>query len=334
MAHRILIFVSEVLAMHSIKPLITRLKQDTAIEVNIIHDGFCTEEINKHNIDYTLIEAPFAENVKPFLENCDLIISGKSYAQLSELELLALSKELQIPYYMLIPDIGGEIALAKLTDFRTGELLLPDKIFIADKCTHEYLINHSVPNELIVPTGSPHFDKLYKRIEQGISDPVKNLIVYISTPFELDYERGILNACYKQSRFIREIKAASDELSLKIIAKRHTQINADLFAGITMYEGDIVPLLMQACVVVGSYSTGLIEAAVMGIPVISYQPWTDNIRQDVFTERIPITKSYKQFVAKIKSALSFERSEAEEITYNPGKSLAVIIRHIYSEIKS
>lgn len=332
MTKNILIFISEVLAMHTIKPIIKYLKGDPRIKMTIIHDGFCSEEINKHAIDYTLIKEPFLQNVEPFVRENDLVLSGKSYSQLSEIELINIAKDLQIPYLLLIPDIGGEIALAKLTDWRNNRLLLPDKIFIAEKKTHDYLVNHGVPENLIIAAGSPHFDILYKRIENEKRKPKKNLLVYISTPFELDHKRGILDASYKQSQLIQDIKTAAEELNLELVAKRHTQLDPELFSGINTYDGDIVSLLMQAHVVVGSYSTGLLEASIIGTPVVSYQPWPKNIREDVFFEKIPIANSYKELVENISKALHLNENSLDKMTYNPGKSLSVIINHIYTTL--
>lgn len=330
MTKNILIFISEVLAMHTIMPIIKYLKGDTRLKVSTIHDGFCSEEINKYNIDYTLIKEPFLQNVEPFVRESDLIISGKSYSQLSEIELINIAKNLQIPYFLLIPDIGGEIAMAKLIDRRHNRLLLPNKIFIADKKTHDYIIKCGVPKKLIIEAGSPHFDILYERVEK--ENRKQKLLVYISTPFELDHKRGILDVPYKQHQLIQDIKTAAEELNLELVAKRHTQLDPELFTGINTYEGDIVSLLMQADVVVGSYSTGLLEASIVGTPVVSYQPWPKNIREDVFCDIIPITNSYEELVEHISEILNFKSNSVNKMTYNPGKSLSVIINHIYTTL--
>lgn len=332
MTKNVLIFISEVLAMHTIMPIMKYLKGDPRIKMTIIHDGFCTEEVNKHNIDYTLIKEPFLQNVEQFVRESDLVLSGKSYSQLSEIELINIAKGLQIPYLLLVPDIGGEIALAKLTDRRNKRLLLPDKIFIADKKTHDYLINFGVPENLIIAAGSPYFDMIYNRSENEKRRPNKNLLVYISTPFELDHKRGILDAPYEQHQLIQDIKTAAQELNLDLVAKRHTQLDPELFNGINTYDGDIFSLLMQAHVVVGSYSTGLLEASVIGTPVVSYQPWRKNIREDVFFGRIPIAKSYKELVDNISKAPLLNRNSLDKMIYNPGKSLSIILNHIYTTL--
>lgn len=333
MTKNVLIFISEVLAMHTIKLIIEYLKRDPRIKMTIIHDGFCSEEINKHAIDYILIKEPFAQNVEAFVRESDLVLSGKSYSQLSDIALINIAKDLQVPYLLLIPDIGGEIAFAKLTNQKNKRLLLPDKIFIADKKTHDYLINYGVPENLIIAAGSPYFDMIYNRSENEKRRPNKNLLVYISTPFELDHKRGILDVPYEQRQLIQDIKTAAQELNLDLVAKRHTQLDPKLFNGINTYDGDIFSLIMQAHVVVGSYSTGLLEASVIGTPVVSYQPWSKNIREDVFFGRIPIANSYAELVKYISKALQLKSSSLNKMTYNPGKSLSVIIKHIYQTLR-
>lgn len=333
MKKNILILVGEVLSLHSLKPLINRFQAHPEINTIVINDGFCTDEVIKQKIDFSLVNEPFNENVIPFLKDCCLIISGKSYKQQSELTLLKYSKQFNIPYFMILPDIGGEIVLAKLENLISNEFMLPDKIFIADQNSHSFLISSGIPDEIIVPAGSPYFDEFYNLIEKQILLPKENLLVYISTPFEYDFERGILEADYSQKRLIREIHMASKELGVNFVAKRHPQLNEDLFQGMEQHDGDIVPLLIKAQVVVGSYSTGLIQGAIAGKPAVSYQPWTTNIREDIFSGIIPIAKNYSELIENLQTAFATSHSSIRKITYNPGKSASFIQNFVYSELE-
>ncbi len=332
MAYNILVFVSEVLALHTLTSIIRHLKNNSQIKLTIIHDGFCTEAVDKQNFNYVLIRDDFSRNVRPFVKGSDLILSGKSYVQPSEVELMDCAREFQKPYFLFIPDIGGQIALAKLIDRRNSKLLSPSKIFISDKRTLDYLVRQGMPKDLMIAAGSPYFDDLYKRLAIKKPKPRKDLLAYISTPFELDHRRGIFNVQYEQSQLIKDIKNAARQLNLRLVSKRHVQLDPSLFNGIKTWTEDVFSLIAQASVVVGSYSTGLLEAAITGVPTISYQPWFNNIREDVFYGRIPIAKTYESLIEKLSAARDSPRNSPCEITYNPGKSIDVILNHVYSTL--
>lgn len=332
MVYNILVFVSEVLALHTLTSIIRHLKSNPQIKLTIIHDGFCTEAVDRQGFDYTLVNDPFLQNVRSFVKKSDLILSGKSYMQPSEIELMSVAKEFGKPYFLFIPDMGGQIALAKLTDRRNNELLSPNKIFISDKKTLDYLVRQGIPKDLMVAAGNPYFDNLYKRLKNEGLRPKKDLLAYISTPFELDHIRGIFNVPYAQSQLISDVKNAARQLNLRLVSKRHVQLDPSLFNGIKTWTEDVFSLIAQASVVVGSYSTGLLEAAITGVPTISYQPWFNNIREDVFYGRITIAKTYESLIEKLSAARDSPRNSPCEITYNPGKSIDVILNNIYSAL--
>jgi hypothetical protein len=201
-------------------------------------------------------------------------------------------------------------------------------LLVADERTRESLRYLDIPNERIVEFGNPYFDELYEELECDRSEWDAQGIGYFSTPFELDFQRGILPANYRQQEMVEDIKRACERLGQPLIAKRHPQVENSVFDGLEVFEGTPLEMIRKIRVAVGCYSTTLLEAYAAGIPTISYQPWPANIRQDVFDARIPIVKSASELSESLRLVLSRPQSRRVTtlLTYNPGCSIAVALQ--------
>ena len=328
MKKRILFFLSEILSAKTLTPLIETVRRDPAIQVAVINDGFCVDFIRTLNIPFNLLDSNFENAVVPFLEWADLIIMGKSYEQKSEYIIIEKADSKNIPLLLVIPDMGIDIVKAKLrglgTERSNKDIPVPI-LLLADPMTRNSLAELGIPPHRMIEAGNPYFDDLYLALcEESPDAQQPRGVAYFSTPFELDWERGILPAEYRQIDLIDEIAAVCEELDVPLIGKRHPQVDPLMFRDMEMFEGAPLDLLRRVNVSVGSYSTTLLESYVAGVPTVSYQPWESNIRADVFDGRIPIAKSFDELKEFLKNALEVQRKVmpgGNIITYNPGSSL-------------
>lgn len=327
MKNRVLVFLSEILSAKTLIPIVETMRRDPHTSVKIVNDGFCIEFAKSLGLPIEYVVEDFDARINPLIREASVIWMGKSYVQASEYSILRQASDCGVPVMMVIPDMGIDIVQAKLHGIgkgSSGSIPYP-KLLLADERTRGSLRSLDIQDTEIVEFGNPYFDQHYRELaaDQSHWDPVG--IGYFSTAFELDYIRGILPANYPQMCFVEDIRRVCRRLGQPLIGKRHPQVEPALFDGMAVFEGTPLEMIRTIRVAVGSYSTTLLEAYSAGIPTISYQPWTANIREDVFEGRIPIVKSVSELEEAIGSALLLPlgRSAPKHITYNPGTSLEV-----------
>lgn len=322
---RVLAFVSEILSAKTLVPIINALRSDPEFCVRIINDGFCAEFVRSLALPVEYIVEDFESRIDVEVRSTSVVLMGKSYVQPSEYSILRRAAHWGVPVLLVVPDMGLDVVRAKLKGI--GVSIPWPKLLLADHRTRESLGELRVPADRVVEFGNPYFDDLYAELrgdDPGCWDPVG--IGYFSTPFELDFKRGILPADYRHRDFVDDIRRVCFKLGQPLQVKRHPQVDPDLFDGLTVFDGTPLQMIRKIRVAVGSYSTTLLEAYVAGIPTISYQPWEANIREDVFACRIPIVKTPADFEALLRVALLHTTSTEGPnlITYNPGRSLEAI----------
>jgi hypothetical protein len=325
----VLAFVSEILSAKTLVPILDAIGRDPEFTVRIVNDGFCLEFVRSLGLPVEYILDDFESRIDAEVRAASLVLTGKSYVQPSEYALLRSAASRGAPVLMVVPDMGIDVVRAKLRGIGGGP---PDgipypRLLLADERTRESLRGSGIPEDRIVEFGNPYFDQLYDELRRDWSDWRQVGAGYFSTPFELDFDRGILPAAYRQKDLIADIRRACANLGLPLTAKRHPQVEPALFQGMRMFDGTPLEMIRTIRVAVGSYSTTLLEAYAAGIPAVSYQPWEANIRADVFEGRIPIVKSRSQMEEALRIALSGPcgRAAPRYVTYNPGASLEVAL---------
>lgn len=335
---RILAFVSEILSAKTLVPILKAAMDGPEFSVKIVNDGFCMEFVKSLEMPVEYILNDFDVRINDEVKSASVVLTGKSYVEPSEYSLLRSAASFGVPVLMVVPDMGIDIVRAKLKGIgekSQGGIPYP-KLLLADERTRESLKGLDIPEHNIVEFGNPYFDDLYRELLLDRSPWSPNGIGYFSTPFELDFQRGILPAEYRQQDLIDDIRAVCASLGQQLCGKRHPQVDPKLFTGMNVFEGTPLGMIRTIQVAVGSYSTTLLEAYASGIPTLSYQPWEANIRADVFKGRIPIVKSAAELKEAIQASLvsSRRRSEPRYVTYHPGTSLEEALNLVVEEARA
>lgn len=320
MKKEICVFLSEILSAKTLAPVIAALSRSSNVNIKVVNDGFCVEFIRTLNIPFTQITGDFRSGIEEFIRNSDAILMGKTYEEPSEYIIFDCAARLGKPVLLVVPDLGAQVVRAKLKGIDFASI---STLFLADPETKAAVVQSGIPVDKIVEAGNPYFDELYEALLSEAFDCSAG-IGYFSTPFELDFQRGILPADYRQADLIADIKRACHEIGVPLIGKRHPQVDAALFEGMDVFEGTPLGLLRKIKASVGSYSTTLLESYVAGVPTISYQPWDTNIREDVFRDRITIVKTFQELCTSLDQAVKTPRHadfKIRTITYNSGRSI-------------
>lgn len=327
----ILVFLSEILSAKSIVPILRALQSEAKYALEIVNDGFCMDFVKTLGLPTQYLLHDFEQEVDHIIKRASVILMGKSYVQPSEYILLRRAALWNVPVLMVLPDMGFDIVKAKLSGIGEGsEGSAPwPTLLLGDDRTASELKILGAPKENIEAIGNPYFDELYADLENDDSQWDGVGVGYFSTPFELDFERGILPAKYRQVHLIADIQQAASALQQPVLAKRHPQVDEHLFADLDVFDGSPLEMIRKIRIAVGSYSTTLLEAFAAGIPTISYQPWERAIRADVFRGRIPITRNIADLVEEIKRSLRKpKRGKVQFVTANVGQSLTRAMKHI------
>ncbi len=326
---QVLAFVSEILSAKTLVPMLGALRTDPTVNVRIVNDGFCQEFVRTLDLRVEYILDDFESRIDEELRSASVVLMGKSYVQPSEYAILHSAARWGVPVLMVVPDMGIDVVRAKLKGIGDGSSAgIPwPTLLVADSRTRASLADLGVPNDRIVEFGNPYFDELYGELEHDSGRWDHQGIGYFSTPFELDFDRGILPADYRHRDFVADIRRASLTVGEPLTVKRHPQVDPALFEGLNVFDGTPLEMIRTIKVAIGSYSTTLLEAYVAGIPTISFQPWDANIREDVFAGRIPIVKTTSELEELLRLTLlcEFERRTPDLVTYNPGRSLDRVI---------
>ena len=173
----------------------------------------------------------------------------------------------------------------------------PDVITLIDEASREEAIAEGLPPERLHVTGSPALAELVATIDELEKAPPPKpgslgdeaVITFVSETLSADYGRspeapGPMGdfVGYTEETVLRELVEVAGSLgrALVVIDKRHPADEGALQPGAqvgkvrvaTVRDEPLWPLLWHSQAVVGMRSMALLEAAVMGVPTLSFQP--------------------------------------------------------------
>lgn len=228
----------------------------------------------------------------------NLIITGTTKYQSPDRIITSLGKQLKITtvavqdewynYRMRFENEDGELQY------------LPDYIAMMDSVSYQEAIDEGIPQDLLRITGSPALTKLYKMLsgfqQKPPSVPVfleeytkSKIITFISEEFVADYscnaskDVGKLGPFqgYNEETVLMDIIDILQRLQGEyvLINKLHpssakqekTESKSDGKV-IHVRKTDLLCLLWHSDIVIGMKSIALLEAVLMGKPMVSYQP--------------------------------------------------------------
>lgn len=167
---------------------------------------------------------------------------------------------------------------------------LPDQIAVMDGRAVEEMVALGFPANQLVITGQPAYDELFQpcdvpsirhqvRSTLGVNED-ETLLIYASQPFtELTAETGIPPVAYDEMECLKLLlDALKQEQNLKIWVRPHPRESATKFRELAIgplivsSEFDRIAAIHASDGVTGMSSNFLLEAALLGQPVLSLQP--------------------------------------------------------------
>jgi hypothetical protein len=251
-------------------------------------------------------------------------------------DLIGKARRAGTPVVAVVADVGYGARKLDTSD----EARLPHRICVGDPITRGLLIRNGTPASIIRNTGNPYFDAvLSERPTSGPGHP-RRVGVFANPDGVHERVRGS-NVTTPEGVLPALSQALRAFPDAQITVRLHPRQNLDRI-------GEMFPLPESAVfdsldpaspvsefiaahdLVVGSYSTGLIVARLLGRPAVSFQPPmgdNDGLRREIFAAwDVPVATDDVTFAAYIAERLEFAGPalDPKKVLYHPGESLDVI----------
>lgn len=207
------------------------------------------------------------------------------------------------------------------------EYVFPDYYFVMDETAAEEAVREGINRSTIRVVGQPGLDfYVHKRVK-----PARNRrLLFLSQPLSAVAQRPLGYTEFDAAEDV--LKAASClgyNVNMKFHPKETEQMRRDY--GKLQVEGNLAELVSGYRAVVGMSTMGLLQCALMGIPVVSYQP---NLTGEDFcvTNRLKITQgafSYPELCRRLENLETFS-IKGDHLIWIDGRSTWRCVEEIYS----
>ncbi|MBI4383899.1 MAG: hypothetical protein HY579_07675 [Nitrospinae bacterium] len=260
------------------------------------------ETLRQENIPFRIVDGSYDEKtILRVLQDAGpkALISGSSLrdSRLGNIEgrFIAAARSLGI-FTISILDFWSNYRIRYSSDSRETLDCLPNVICVADESMKEGLVDEGFPESSIQITGNPYLERLWD-IKENTLDKAGPLhlrsklgfsqndfvVSFLSQPIALDH--GAEKWGYDENMVMRDLIEALNRSSLphpiKLVVKRHPRENSGSwkeatpggravlsdFTGANVYE-----LLAASDLIVGMTSMLLVEAHLLDLNCVSYQP--------------------------------------------------------------
>lgn len=277
-----------------IAPVAKLLAETGDYDVTVTGYGYAIERFERHKLSYTLVDK-IEKNDNAFLKRFapDLVITSATSIpakDMSEKHLLHLARKAGIKSIAMLDQWQNySIRFSGISD-QERLAYLPDAINCIDEIAKKEMIAEGFEGDILHPLGQPYLSRLEQmagevdlfaiRKKLNIAQDT-NIILFVSEALEENYgaQRGYTQYDALQT-FLRNADAARDSL---ILIKLHPKDSVVKFEHIQaafpqlrllFISNELTPLecIVIANRVFGMTSIMLIEAYIMGKPVVSIQP--------------------------------------------------------------
>lgn len=227
---------------------------------------------------------PFAEHeltrIRP-----DFLVTGTSSNDMTEKRLWQQAAAAGIPSLAIVDhwcNYGirfSSLDFSRLAEFRQHCDCLPDYVLAIDDFARTEMIADGVPADRIRVLGNPHFEALVERahqtnsVREQFAGEGERLVTYASEANEEDAGHG------PERGVVADLITLLQGTGAKLVIRLHPKEDFGKYAEFSACPNVIldkhtngIALIMASDVVVSISSMFLIEAMILGKPVISYQP--------------------------------------------------------------
>lgn len=221
------------------------------------------------------------ENVRAHLDGVVLFLAGTSAGQTFDKRILKLINDLNVLsakkiLSLYILDFWANY-WQRFSNTEKDFAYLPDFICVPDAFAHDEMVAEGFDSKRIMITGNPHFDHFADSITKDRED--KNSILFVSQPLSaLKTVGNYSDSGYDEFNAINDLEECLNGLNLVIrlhpkdIPKKYDSLISKNPSVTLSVDSSLEESISRAGIVVGMNSPVLLQAAIAGKAVISYQP--------------------------------------------------------------
>jgi hypothetical protein len=243
-----------------------------------------------------------------------MLVTGTSWGSYAELDAISLCKQAGIVTVSILDFWSNYLSRFRN---RADDLTLPDYYIVMDELACREAIEAGVPNNIIRVLGHPGLDKWAKPslVKDKDGNRGKRRALFVSQPLSELYGDSL---GYTEFDAIEDcVKAFKERDNWEFYIRFHPKDAEAIRSRYSEYamSGDFKDAVSSVDLVVGMSSMALLHSAILGKPLISYQP---NLIGDdhCITNKLGIT----QLIADFKQ-LDDEINKIENVAFTPKGSL-------------
>jgi hypothetical protein len=276
----------------ALSPVIAELRQ-RGVDLHLLGYRQGSAILQEHGLPVTVCDEHLAQHAAQYLQNAqaDLLLTATSMNG-QDFEKIFIQAASQCGLASLaVLDFWSNYRGRFTTRPPDGELdATPDQIAVMDARAVAEMVAQGFPPHQLVITGQPAYDELFQpvdvpatrqRVRTALGIAAEDvLLIYASQPFtEMTAETGIPHVSYDEMECLRLLLDSLQATnSLKIWVRPHPRETAAKFHAladprlIISADFDRISAICAADGVTGMSSNFLLEAALLGLPVLSLQP--------------------------------------------------------------
>lgn len=278
----ILFVVDQVAGAEYIFPLLDKWKRQGDQEWKVIASSVSANLLRKRSIDCEEIDSvtsSVVENIFSKVRPNKVVLSSTGGSQLEELFLFR-AKEKGIPS---ISFIDTWVNYAKRFEYTSSQnernRFYPEMIFTIDEKAKNEMIAEDIPEELIKVVGQPFYEYCLSSAEGKRQIPVKESVLFLTQPVSRYYDARL---GYDEKSFIKSSLDIWERLNRdwsKLYILVHPAEDMESYRELIIpYSSNICILRGDECdlraysLVVGMFSSMMIQSILAGINTVSFQP--------------------------------------------------------------
>lgn len=274
-----------------------------------------------------------------------VVIAATSMGLSLEKRVFEVARSLGVPVLSVI-DFWSNYEMRFSNSGSSDLAYMPEAICITDAFMKKQMLGKGFGRQRLYVTGNPFFDTFKKFAAERRLTNHRRYILFISQPFSEDHTRfasgGSKLIFDEKIVFADIIKAlSSTKIKLPILVALHPRdANRNKYDAVITGSGrkisiakkEVSALISNAEYVIGMNSMVLLQAAMIGKRVISYQPGLARGKDTLITNRLGLSLSafsYGSLVKKLKLAKNLRlgsKSDKIRAQYLSGHSAGNVVR--------
>lgn len=197
------------------------------------------------------------------------LVTGTSWGNKPELKAITACKEARIPTISVL-DYWSNYQVRFKDDL--GKFIYPDTYIVMDELAAQEARQEGVPSNILKVLGHPGLDKYILQRRNTTFSGNKKKLLFLSQPLSALYGQEL---GYTEQQALEDcIRAVQGNDDYSLCVKFHPKDDANWqqsYADISV-DGALLDIMTQYDLIIGMNTIGLLNAVLMGIPAISYQP--------------------------------------------------------------